>query len=182
MRDILKKDWYVLSIKNGYESRILRYLEQLRDKLELKKEEIEFKLLIEESAKIKDGEVKIIQKSLLPGYMLVGVVKSSFTHRLKVGIATLPYVIGFVSDKGKATPLREKEVEEILEQNNRTINNLHIDKFSIGEEIIITDGPFTDFVGNVSKVNNDKLVVDVSVFGSVTSIELGILQVEKSKI
>ena len=53
-------------------------------------------------------------------------------------------------------------------------------RYLIGEDIKILDGPFSTFNGKVEQVNGDKVKVAVSVFGRVTLLELGILQIEKS--
>ena len=57
-----------------------------------------------------------------------------------------------------------------------------IEPFIVGETIKIVDGPFTEFVGDIQEINEDKkkLKVIVKIFGRGTEVELNFMQVEKT--
>ncbi len=54
--------------------------------------------------------------------------------------------------------------------------------FEPGEELLVTDGPFTDFKGVVEEVQYEKsrLTLTINVFNRPTQVELEFRQVEKA--
>ena len=56
-----------------------------------------------------------------------------------------------------------------------------VNKYLPGEEVTILDGPFTNFNGKVESVKGDKVKVEVSIFGRVSLIEVGLLQIDKKR-
>jgi transcriptional antiterminator NusG len=83
----------------------------------------------------------------------------------------------------RPTPLDEKEVENVRYQMG--LNDVKPQaaqvSFKEGQQVKITEGPFSDFTGIVDKVSDDKekLSVLVHIFGRETAVELGFNQVEE---
>ena len=91
-------------------------------------------------------------------------------------------VTGFLGPQGKPMPMRDAEVNAIL---NRVEEGLeaprNLIRFDIGETVQVTDGPFEGFAGMVEDVDeaHSRLKVTVSIFGRATPVELEFTQVSK---
>ena len=87
----------------------------------------------------------------------------------------------FVGTNGnKPLPLSKAEVEAIQKYVSQTAPKFKVDYLE-GEAVKIVDGPFNDFLGTVSKIDEakGKLEVLINIFGRETPVELDFLQVQK---
>jgi transcriptional antiterminator NusG len=91
-------------------------------------------------------------------------------------------VTGFLGPQGRPMPMRDAEVNQILNrvQEGEDAPKLMI-SFEVGEKVKVNDGPFEDFDGMVEGVDDEaqKLKVSVSIFGRETPVELDFTQVTK---
>jgi transcriptional antiterminator NusG len=98
-------------------------------------------------------------------------------------IANIPNVIHFLG-KNTPTPMKESDANRLLGKVDETQDAVEslIEPFIVGETVKIIDGPFTEFVGDVQEVNEEKkkLKVIVKIFGRGTEVELNFMQVEKT--
>jgi transcriptional antiterminator NusG len=78
------------------------------------------------------------------------------------------------------TPLRPEEVANILNRMEAEAPKVKFD-FQVGEKVRIGTGPFADFIGTVSEIDQEKAKVRVMVsfFGRETPVELDFMHVEK---
>jgi transcriptional antiterminator NusG len=80
--------------------------------------------------------------------------------------------------------MREAEANRLLGKVDESQESAEalIEPFIVGETIKIVDGPFTEFVGDIQEINDDKkkLKVIVKIFGRGTEVELNFMQVEKT--
>ena len=128
---------------------------------------------------MKKGKKRTGTRSFFPGYLLVQMELDEKTWHL---VRHTPKVTGFVGGKNPA-PIPESEVEEIKSQmaEGRLKPKPKV-TFTEGENVRVTDGPFSNFNGIVDSIKPDKgkVVVLVSIFGRATPVELDFTQVEKS--
>ena len=94
-----------------------------------------------------------------------------------------PRIMGFVGGTPETpAPITQVEADRILNRLNQTEADPRPKTlFEPGEELLVIDGPFTDFKGLVEKVDYEKskLHLTVNVFNRPTQVELEFSKVEK---
>jgi transcriptional antiterminator NusG len=95
-------------------------------------------------------------------------------------VKTTEGVTGFVGAGLKPTPISDKEVDAIMKFVQQEQPKFKT-KFSVGEAVKITEGPFADFLGTIETIDEEKgkVKVLVSIFDRETPVELDFLQVAK---
>ncbi len=172
-----KPAWYVVHCYSGYENKVKKSLEQRINTMGM--QELIFRVIVptEEEIDVREGQRKVIQRRVFPGYILVEMI---MTEESWYVVRNTPGVTGFVSSGDKPTPLREDEVAKILKRMETEQPKVRV-TYKPGQVVHIIDGPFADFRGTVDEVNMEKgkVRVMVSFFGRETPVELDLLQVEK---
>ena len=177
--------WYVVHCYSGYENKVKKGLEQRIDSIPGMKDMI-FRAVVptEEELDLREGQRKVIQRRVFPGYILVEMMQYNAddpkSKEAWYVVRNTPGVTGFVSSGDKPVPLREDEVNKILKRMEADQPKVRV-TYRKGQSVHIIDGPFTDFRGIVDEVNMEKgkVRVMVSMFGRETPLELDLLQVEK---
>ena len=142
----------------------------------------------QEVVEVKNGKKVTVDRKLYPGYVLVEMVWNQETAHV---INSIQGVIKFLHHGGghipvgvEPMPLRQEEVNRLLGVAEEVEPEAPKEEipFMIGQAVTITEGPFTDFNGNVEEVNYEKSKIRVSVliFGRATPVELDFGQVEKA--
>lgn len=174
--------WYSLRVISGKERKIK---ERIEKEIEINKwEDAVTQILVptEKVYKIRNGKKVISERNILPGYILVEAVQNKFSGEIIQSIANITNVIHFLG-KTNPTPMREAEANRLLGKVDETqeAGESMIEPFIIGETVKIIDGPFSEFVGDIQEVNEEKkkLKVIVKIFGRGTEVELNFMQVEK---
>jgi transcriptional antiterminator NusG len=175
----MEKQWFVVHTYSGYEKKVL---ESLKNRVETEGMQEQFgDILIpaETIVEMKNGKKRTGTRSFFPGYLLVQMELNDSTWHL---VRHTPKVTGFVGGQHPA-PIPENEVADIKSQmaEGRLKPKPKV-SFTEGENVRVTDGPFSNFNGTVETIKADKgkVVVLVSIFGRATPVELDFTQVEKS--
>jgi len=138
----------------------------------------------EEEVIFKDGKRRSERRKLFPGYILVQMTMDDESWYV---VRNTPGVTGFVSTEDeydkrpKPVPLEDSQLEDILKQVESGPTRIKIG-LERGDTVRITEGPFVDFIGAISEVDEGKgkVRVMVSFFGRETPVELDFLQVERA--
>ncbi len=165
--------WYILQAYSTYETRVEK---TIREKLRIEKLEPFVKQIFipsENVTKTKGGKKRTINQKYFPGYILI---KANLTPHLWHLLMNIPRVSGFVGGTQKdPLPLDERELQEILNQIDSGAQQAALEKeYEIGQKVIITEGPFSNFNGTIDEINREKnkLKVLVSIFGRPTPVEV----------
>lgn len=177
-----EKKWYSLRVISGKEKKIKERIEKEIEHAGWK--DIVFQIIVptEKVYKIRNGKKVVQERNLLPGYILIEAYGSKLNGDVAKIISDMPNVIHFL---GKETPIpmTHTEANRLLGKVDESseAGETMIEPFLINETVKIIDGPFTDFVGEIQEVNEEKkkLKVIVKIFGRGTEVELNFMQVEK---
>ena len=169
--------WYVIHIQTSYEGRVKQALEQRVKSLGVEDKIFDIVIPTREIIVVKKGKkTKAIEK-VFPGYILVKMILNDDSWLV---VRTTEGVTGFVGAGLKPTSISDKEVEAIMKFVKQEQPKFK-SKFSVGEAVKITDGPFSDFLGSIQEIDEEKgkIKVLVSIFDRETPVELDFLQVAK---
>ncbi|MEO1562598.1 MAG: transcription termination/antitermination protein NusG [Pseudomonadota bacterium] len=175
----MAKRWYSVSVLSNFEKKIAEQIKEAVEQAGMQDDIEEVLVPTEEVIEIRRGKKVNVEKRFMPGYVLVRMDMSEKGYHL---ISNINKVTGFLGQPGKPSPMRDREVDAIL---NRVVENEERPRaminFDIGEVINVTDGPFEGFTGMVEGVDeeNQRLKVTVSIFGRETPVELEYTQVAK---
>lgn len=164
---------------SNFEKRVAETLRESVEQQGLTDEIEEIFVPTEEVMEIRRGKKVKAERRLMPGYVLV---KMEMTDRAYLHIIDTNRVTGFLGPQGKPSPMRDSEVNQLLniveEGAERPRPKI---SFEVGEQVRVTDGPFESFTGMVEQVDeiSARLKVMVSIFGRPTPVELEYAQVSK---
>ncbi len=171
------KNWYVLHTYSGYEDAVAKNLKQRIESLGM--EDRIFNVLVpkEKKIKIKNGKRRVVEEKIYPGYVLVEMIVTDDSWYV---VRNTPRVTGFVGSGTTPTSISPAEIE-ILKKRMGVKEPKYKIEVIPGDAVKIIDGPFKDFDGKVSAVDEErgKIKVLVNMFGRDTPVELDSLQIKK---
>lgn len=180
-----QRRWYAVHTYSGYENKVKVQMEARVQTMHVADRIFQILVPIEEVTEIRNGERRTVKRKVFPSYVLVDMILDDESWHCVKGT---PGVTNFVGGNNnmEPIPLQEHEVEAILKQAKKTEEGGQkapavVPKFKVGESVHIIEGPFADFIGQVSEIHpeRNKLTVLVSFFNRETPVELDYLQVEK---
>jgi transcriptional antiterminator NusG len=189
-------EWYVIHSYAGYENKVKANLETRVQNLDVGDYIFQVEVPIEEVTEIKNGVRKQVNRTVLPGYILV---RMELNDESWGAVRNTPGVTGFVGATSRPSPLSLDDVVKFLlppatakkpakstaggaasSEASMERPEILVD-FEVGESVTVMDGPFATLPASISEVNAEqqKLKVLVSIFGRETPVELTFTQVAK---
>lgn len=173
MADSSEAKWYVAHTYSGYENKVKDNIEKSIENLGMQNLIFEVKVPVEEIVEEKEnGEKKVTQHKIFPSYVFI---KMIITNDSWYVVRNIRGVTGFVGPGSDPVPLTDDEIVRMnIEDKPVTVD------FAVGDSVRITDGPFTDYVCTVEKIDTERHIVTVLVpmFNGDTPVELEFGQIE----
>lgn len=189
-------DWFVVHTYSGMENRVKANLENRITSLNMEDYIHEVIVPTEEVAEIKNGQRKLVKRTVLPGYVLV---RMDLTDESWAAVRHTPSVTGFVGHSHQPVPLSLEEVESMLapaivaeveaaagpEQTGATgapaKKKVEVADFDVSDSVMVVDGPFATLHATITEINAESQRVKalVEIFGRETPVELSFSQIQK---
>jgi transcriptional antiterminator NusG len=190
-------DWFVVHTYSGMENRVKANLENRTTSLNMEDYIHEIVVPTEEVAEIKNGQRKIVKRTVLPGYVLV---RMDLTDESWSAVRHTPSVTGFVGHSHQPIPLSLEEVENMLGPAVQASaeaaaaapagggtatatprKQVEVADFDVSDSVMVVDGPFATLHATITEINVEAQRVKalVEIFGRETPVELSISQIQK---
>ena len=187
-------DWFVIHTYSGMENRVKANLENRITSLNMEDYIHEVVVPTEEVAEIKNGQRKLVKRTVLPGYVLV---RMDLTDESWAAVRHTPSVTGFVGHSHQPVPLSLGEVESMLAPTvvapaeaaapetagagAPAKRKTEVADFSVSDSVMVVDGPFATLHATITEINADTQRVKalVEIFGRETPVELSFSQIQK---
>ncbi len=190
-------DWFVVHTYSGMENRVKTNIESRIGSLNMEDFIYEVTVPTEEVAEIKNGQRRMVKRTVLPGYVLV---RMDLTDESWAAVRHTPSVTGFVGHSHQPVPLSLAEVESMLApaveaQAAAAIASesgespaaakkspkVEFSDFSAGDSVMVVDGPFATLHATITEINIDAQRVKalVEIFGRETPVELSFTQIQR---
>jgi transcriptional antiterminator NusG len=191
-------DWFVVHTYSGMENRVKSNLENRIVSLNMEDYIHEIVVPTEEVAEIKNGQRKMVKRTVLPGYVLV---RMDLTDESWAAVRHTPSVTGFVGQAHQPVPLSMSEVENMLapsvvaaaeaaaassgkpssSSGTTARKPVEVVDFSVSDSVMVVDGPFATLHATITEINAEgqRVKALVEIFGRETPVELSFSQIQK---
>jgi len=191
-------DWFVVHTYSGMENRVKSNLENRIISLNMEDYIHEIVVPTEEVAEIKNGQRKMVRRTVLPGYVLV---RMDLTDESWAAVRHTPSVTGFVGHSHQPVPLSMTEVENMLAPavvaraeaeavaaGTQTAASagaakkpVEVADFDVSDSVMVVDGPFATLHATITEINAEAQRVKalVEIFGRETPVELSFSQIQR---
>ena len=166
--------WYVLHTFSGYENVAKENLQIVTDKYNLHERIFDILIPMEDCVEEKNGKRKIVQRKLMPGYIIV---KMIYGDDIWHAVTRTRGITGFVGPKGRPLTLGPDEIKKLRLEKVAVINT----DLSVGDKVEVLEGALFGFEGEIVGIDTEanKCRVMVEMFGRETPVDLTLEQIKK---
>jgi transcriptional antiterminator NusG len=173
----MSKKWYVLHTYTAQEDRVRETI--IKGIKDTDFEHLVGEILIprQKTYIIKDGKKIERERKIYQSYIII---ECELTKTLLTYIVGIPGVTHFLGSGKTPQDLSPEEVDRLLGIEERSGIKVNACDYYPGDKVKIISGPFADFDGLIDKIatESEKLIVNVTVFGRETPVEVNMDQVE----
>ena len=165
--------WYVVHTYSGYENKVKANIEKSIQNLHLEDQILSVEVPMEDVVEVRNGQKKVVQKKLFPGYVLLHMDMNDETWYV---VRNTRGVTGFVGPESKAVPLTEAEMANLGIRPEQ----VQVD-FEVGDTVQVISGVWENTVGQIKAINMSKSMVTIGVdmFGRETAVEISFYDIKK---
>src|ERR1044072_833410 len=146
--------WYVVHVYSGFEKTVATAIREQAEQKGMSERFDEVLVPPERLVEVKRGAKVSSERKIFPGYVLIKMDLDDETWHLVKNTAK---VTGFLGGRGKPLPISDAEAARIIHQMQEGVERPKPSiTFEIGEQVRVSDGPFTSFNGVVEEVDEEK--------------------------
>jgi transcriptional antiterminator NusG len=172
--------WYIVQTASKKENATKKALESMMLSHE-QGQHIKSVLVPQEKVRsLKNGKAVEEMKTLYPGYIFI---QMEYNENIWHLLRSIPGVLKTMTKGQKLQKVNDSEIQQImLKMQESNEKPKHRVEYNVGEVVILKSAAFMGFSGEIVDVNylQQKLKVNVAIFGRPTSMEVEFSQVEKS--
>jgi len=174
--------WYVIHTYSSFENKVKTAIEKGLEGTELGKSVGQILVPVRKTFVIRDGKKIERERKVFTSYVILEAEMSQELKTYILSMAGVTSFLGMSKEHKDPIALPQEEVDRLLgiadpDRDFKTFS------YMPGDLVRVISGPFSDFEGIVQKTADEgnKLVIDVTVFGRRTPVELNGNQVELIK-
>ena len=182
-------EWFVLKVQSNREDSISDAIKRRLKIAALDPHVGEVVVPTEKVLEIKDGKKRVVKRKFYPGYIML---RMELTDDVWFIIRDTPGVGHFLGAAEKPLPMTPVDVERMLGRTSTAETESTVKEaaprpsieFVKGDRVVIKEGPFENFEGDVEEVHEDKGTVRVmiQIFGRPTPVDVKYWEVGKVRM
>lgn len=169
--------WYVVRTQGNREKSVAEKIKKEGETGDLVGKIGQVLVPLEKSVFLKNNKKVEKETIMFPGYIFM---ETNSLGELKYFLKGVKGATGFLAERnGDIQSLTEAEVNKMIGKQTESMNKKIDNIFTVGEEVTINEGPFATMKATIEKIEDQKVILVVSIFGRKTPLTLEMHQIDK---